>query len=329
MLATRHRAPRWFLEGLAVHEEGQGDPRWANRLTPEVVVAMRDKKLLPVAQLDRGFVRQEYPAQIVVSYFEAGRICDYIQEKWGANTLVDLMHRFGQRESTPDAIAHALGISAAAFDQQFQAWLYADAGPIVAHFDEWRTRLKHVVELMGQGQYDAAATEAAAVLKLYPQYVGEANAYEFLAEIRTAKNDPAGALAVLADYEQHGGEDPATLKKLAALQQQAGQLAQAAATLDHVNEIYPVGDEDLHRRLGELWLAQKNYPGAIREYGAIVAMKPLDQAGAHYHLASAYFAARQFDQAEHQVLRALEAAPGYRPAQQLLLQIEDARGQHP
>ena len=38
--ATNFRVPRWFTEGLAVHEEGQADPRWANRLTPEDVVAL-------------------------------------------------------------------------------------------------------------------------------------------------------------------------------------------------------------------------------------------------------------------------------------------------
>jgi Flp pilus assembly protein TadD len=312
LTATHHRVPRWFAEGLAVHEEGQGDPRWANRLTPEIIVAMRDKKLLPIAQLDRGFVRQEYPAQILVSYYQAGRICDYIQSRWGADKLVELIHRFAQLESTPDAIEHTLSLSPAAFDQQFQTWLYTEAGPIVTHFDEWRTRLKHTVDLVKQKQFDEAATEADAVRKLYPEYVGDANAYEMLSEIRTAKGDAAGALAVLADYQTHGGEDPATLKTLATLQEKAGQL-----------------QEDLHRRLGELWLAQKNFPGAIREYAALVAMRPLDKAGALYHLATAYFAARQFDQAEHQVLGALEVAPGYRPAQQLLLQIEDARGKHP
>ena len=31
ILASQNRAPRWFLEGLAVHAEGEGDPRWANR----------------------------------------------------------------------------------------------------------------------------------------------------------------------------------------------------------------------------------------------------------------------------------------------------------
>ena len=61
LTATKHRVPRWFTEGLAVHEEGQANPEWANRLTPEVLAAIRDKKLLPVAKMDQGFIFPEYP----------------------------------------------------------------------------------------------------------------------------------------------------------------------------------------------------------------------------------------------------------------------------
>ena len=79
--ATNGRVPRWFTEGLAVHEETQVSPEWGDRVSPEILVAIRDKKLLPVAKLDRGFIFPEYPAQVVVSYFEAGSICDYIQSQ--------------------------------------------------------------------------------------------------------------------------------------------------------------------------------------------------------------------------------------------------------
>ena len=102
-----------------------------------------------------------------------------------------------------------------------------------------------------------------------------------------------------------------------------GQPKDAAATLERINYIYPVHDEAMHRQLGDLWLAQKNYPGAIREYTAVVASGPLDKAGAKYNLAQAYYAAGQRDKAEESVLAALEAAPGYRPAQKLLLEIEN------
>ena len=71
--ATNGRVPRWFTEGLAVHEETQVSPEWGDHMSPDILVAIRDKKLLPVAKLDRGFIFPEYPAQVVVSYFEAGQ----------------------------------------------------------------------------------------------------------------------------------------------------------------------------------------------------------------------------------------------------------------
>ena len=324
LTATRHRVPRWFAEGLAVHEEGLGNPAWADRLTPDVVVALRDKKLLPIAQLDRGFIHPEYPEQVLVSYFQAGRICDFIEERWSADTLVEMLHAFTELKPTPDVVQQSLGLAPVAFDQQFQEWLYKKSGPIVTKFDEWRTGLRHLVELVNAGQSDAALQEGETVRRLYPEYVQDANAYEFLAQLKIAKGDKAGALAVLVDYQKFGGSSPTTLKQLASLQEDHGKMREAAATLDAINEIYPVNDDDLHRRLGALWLKQENHAGAVREYAAVVALHPLDKAGALYDLAQAYFAARQFDKAEQSVLGALEAAPGFRPAQQLLLKIEDA-----
>ncbi|MDE3197765.1 MAG: tetratricopeptide repeat protein, partial [Acidobacteriota bacterium] len=72
---TNDRVPRWFTEGLAVHEETATTPDWGDRITPEIITAIRDKKLLPVAGIDRGFVHPEFPAQVIVSYFEAGAMC--------------------------------------------------------------------------------------------------------------------------------------------------------------------------------------------------------------------------------------------------------------
>jgi hypothetical protein len=58
---TNFRVPRWFTEGLAVHEETAVSPEWGDRLDPHVIMAIKDKKLLPVAELDRGFVRPTIP----------------------------------------------------------------------------------------------------------------------------------------------------------------------------------------------------------------------------------------------------------------------------
>jgi tetratricopeptide (TPR) repeat protein len=317
---TNHRVPRWFTEGLAVHEESQASPEWAYSLSPDVLVAIRDKKLLPVAELDQGFVRPTYPSQVVVSYYQAGRICDYIQSRWGNAKLLDMAHSFSQLKTTSQTIQENLGMTPAEFDKEFQAWLYKDLGQEAQNFDQWRARLEDLVKQARAHNSDAVLKEGPGVVQMYPQYVFDANAYQFIAQADLAQGNKSAAASVLTEYEKQGGSDPATLKQLATLEDGLKEPKLAAATLDRLNWIYPM-DETLHRRLGALWLAQGDYPGAIREFSAVVDMHPLDEASAQFDLAQAYFAAGQKDKAKASVLLSLEAAPDYRPAQQLLLKL--------
>ncbi|MBK5294257.1 MAG: tetratricopeptide repeat protein [Acidobacteriia bacterium] len=323
LTATRQRVPRWFTEGLAVHEETAVSQDWGDRVTPEILVAVRDKKLLPVRELDRGFIRPSYPGQIIVSYFQAGRVCDYIAGKWGFEKLLEMMHAFAERKTTAEVVSGLLGMQPEEFDKEFLAWVEKDLGKTVSGLDEFRKRLKVLANAAKQGKYDEVLSEGPSVRELYPDYVEGANAYEFIADAHLAKGNKGEAMRVLENYAKVGGRNPAVLKKLAGLQEELGKTSEAAATLNRINYIYPVNDEDLHRRLGELWLAQKNFPGAIREFGAVVALRPVDKAAAHYNLARAYSSASDTGQAEEQLLFALEAAPSYRPAQKMLLQLHD------
>jgi len=321
LTATNHRVPRWFTEGLAVHEETQASPEWGDRITPEILLAVRDKKLLPVAELDRGFVRPEYEAQVVVSYYEAGQICDYIQDRWGADKLLEMVHSFAKRETTPDVIQQDLGLKPEEFDRQFLAWLNKEVGQEADGFDQWRKGLKETAELAKNHQYHEVQEKGEEVRNLYPDYVYDANVYDFLAQAYLAKGDKQQAATVLTEYRNFGGRDPTTLKQLAALEKSLGNPKEAAATLNRINDIYPI-DEQLHRDLGDLWFDEGNYSGAIREYAAVVAMEPVDKASAQFNLARAYFAGGEREKAQENVLAALEAAPDYRPAQKLLLQLQ-------
>jgi tetratricopeptide (TPR) repeat protein len=317
--ATKFRVARWFTEGLAVHEEGMVDPRWANRLTPDVVEAIKNKKLLPVAKLDQGYIYPKYPEQVEVSYWQGGTICDYIAEHWGNDALLGMVHSYAALKTTPEVIEANLHETPEEFDKGYMAWLDKRVGTTVANFDAWRTQLKELVA--DAADDEKVMREGPTVIKLYPEYVEDANAYQFLAEAQLKKGDKQGAMTTLAEYERRGGESPDALKKLAGLQEELGHAKEAADTLNQLNFIYPE-DEDLHRKLGELWLAQGNKAGAVREFAAVVAMKPLDVASAQYDLAKAYFATGDKAKAEESVLSSLEAAPGFRPAQKMLLEIE-------
>lgn len=215
-------------------------------------------------------------------------------------------------------------MTAEEFDKGFMEWLYEDVGKTADSFDEWRNRLKELAEAAKNKNWDEVLAKGDAVRQLYPDYVEGANPYEFMAEAHIAKGDKKAAAQVLTEYERIGGRNPEALKELASLQQEAGDAKDAAATLQSINYIYPM-DEELHRKLCELLFDLKNSTDDVRECNAVLAMHPLDQASAQFNVARAYFAAGDQNQARDHLLASLEVAPGYRPAQKLLLQLEDTQ----
>ncbi len=317
---THHRVPRWFTEGLAVHEETAVSPEWGDRLDPHVIMAIKDKKLLPVAELDRGFIRPTYPTQVVVSYFQAGRICDYINKEWGWPKLLAMIHDFGEGATTTEVIQKELDMKPEDFDKHFLAALTAETQKTVDGFDDWRKQLKKVSEEYKARDYEEMIRDASGIRDTYPDFVEQGNVYQILADGYLAKGDKKNAIAQLEAYTKAGGRSPDTLKQLATLLEEAGNKKEAAEVLDRLNYIYPM-DEDLHRRLGDLWLSLGNSAGAIREYRAVLAKSPTDPAASHFNLAKAYRSANRPDAAKEELLLSLEAAPGFRPAQKMLLEL--------
>jgi tetratricopeptide (TPR) repeat protein len=318
---TNHKVPRWFTEGLAVYEEtGNGNKDWGDRLDPESINAIKTKKLLPIADLDRGFIHPSYPAQVTVSYFQGGKICNFIDQKWGYDKLVAMIHDFADNKTTVEVIEKELQLKPEEFDKQFLAWLDADTKRPVDSFDDWRKRIRLVSENAKGKEWDSVISEGEAIRDLYPDYVETGSVYEFLANAWTAKGDKAKAMAELARYADAGGREPQLLDQLASLQTERGQKREAAKTLDRLNMIY-LGDDAAHQKLGDLDLDLGNAPGAIREYQAVLAGKPIDPAAAHYGLARAYLSAKRTADAREEVISALEAAPGFKPAQKLLLEL--------
>jgi Tfp pilus assembly protein PilF len=326
LFATHDHVSRWFTEGLAVHEEGEHVTEWKNRATPDVLIAIRDKKLLPILQLDRGFVFPQYPSQVIVSYFQAGTICDFIKEEWGESTLLAMIHSYAARHTTSEVIQQVLKTTPENFDQQYLAWIEKHYGPEASQFAHWQQQIKSLLIAAQNKEWDTVARVGPAVIALYPDYVGEDNAYELLAEGYHASQNPASEAAILAAYAQAGGQNPASLKRLAALQESRKDPAAAANTLTRINYIYPVNDPDLHQKLGGLFYQQKKFDESVREYSAALASNPVDKAGVQYQLARSYLATGNRRNAEESVLAALEIAPSYIPAQQLLLELHPSSG---
>jgi tetratricopeptide (TPR) repeat protein len=332
---TDSHVPRWFTEGVAVHEETAVNPEWGDRLGPDEITAIKEHQLLPVAGLDRGFIHPNRPEQIVVSYFEAGRICDYITRKWGWDAILAMLKEFAKDADTPTAISRVLKIDAAEFDKQFLADLEASTKTTVEHFDEWKKSVRELAQLTGKAVKSKDKADIDAAVKLgksiegwYTEYVEDGSVYEQLAAVYMAGGDKNSAMDEWWRYVRAGGRSPSQIMLFSQTLADAGRKKEAADALERLNFIYPMVPEE-HQRLGALWLDLGNNTGAIREFQAVIARNPIDPAQAHYDLARAYKANHQVEQAKDEVLASLEIAQGFKPAQKLLLELSGEEGAPP
>ncbi len=70
-------------------------------------------------------------------------------------------------------------------------------------------------------------------------------------------------------------------------------------------------------------MARRDHPAAVRAFRSALASKPADPAVAHIDLAEAYLATGKPAEAKAETLQALEIAPSFERAQDLLLKLVD------
>ena len=319
--ATDHLVPRWYSEGISMYEEWMADPRWGESIGPEYVEAVRKGDLLPLAELDRGFIRPKHPGQVAISYMQAGYVCRFIADRWGEPKLVDLLRGFAQDKTTPANLKAVLGLSTDELDEQFEEYMLEVLGPAADGLSRWRESLKEALEAARGKDWPGVVDPARRAKAAYPQHVGSGSAYVLLARALDEAGDRAAALEELLEYERRGGRMPETLKKLGLWLEEAGRANAAAHTYEGLIYNWPQ-DEDLHARLGELYLGSGRTEAAKQAFEAVLAMDPLDRATAEYNLARAYVKLGNLARAREHVLQALERAPTFRPALQLLLQVQ-------
>ena len=321
---TDNRVPRWLSEGISVFEEWRTGPTPGVVITPEVIVAMREQRLLPVAELDSGFIRPEYPDQVQVSYAQAGLVCLFIEQRWGFGQLPALVRQFERETTTAAAVEDTLKISAEAFDREFQAFLKQRYGGVLDRFDDWRRARQSAGKAIETEQWSAAIEPARAAIDIYPEDVSADSPYLMLARAMDKTNLRDEAIDALQRYRSLGGWDPSVLRQLSEWLEQAQRIAEASEVLAAVNYADPLNAAQ-HRTLGEQLLAAGRPEESLREFQVLLALDSHDPAMAHFGMARALRAQGDVAASRRHLLDALETAPHYKPAQALLLQMIEER----
>jgi len=339
---TDYRIPRWFSEGLSVYEERRARPGWGDDWNPMFVSSFAAGRWFKIGDLDAAFQRPRTPQDIPIAYFEASQICEFIAEKYGFDAILSMLALYRDKARTPDVLRQVLKLSEADFDREFNAYVESKARPLqqalstgsnlVASLskdevvkqlqtqDTFALRIRAAELFAADGDTATAATHYIRALELFPYVTGKGNPYESLAKLLEKKGDPEQAALILEKLVSKDENNLEALKTVARLRSALGQRQQALDALVASFYISPF-DYSLHKQAGELSVELKNYPQALTEFQAALSLQPPNIAEANYNVASAYHALGRQPEAKRAVLRALEAAPRYEKAQELLLRI--------
>ncbi len=346
---TDNRVPRWFSEGLAVHEQRQGRAGWGHQPSLAFLRALRDGELKKVSELNDGFMRPAYPEQVIFSYYQASLVFQVIEDRHGFDAIRRMLDGYRRGETTVDLFESVLGESLDDFDDEFDDYLKdhfrsplgglvqlgEPLGPTASTSEledflrsnpgDLVARLRLGAMLVGEERFDEAESHLEEALRIFPEYGGGDSPRWYLAQIHRARGDLQQAVASLERLTQYSESAYDAFVMQADLLVELGRPEEAALALDKAVLVWPY-DTALHLQLAELNSEVGFFDGAVRERAAVVALAPTDMAEAHYLLAVAYRDADDRVNARRSLLRALDLAPNYEEALELLLELRTRAG---
>ena len=317
---SNHRMPRWFTEGVSVYEEWSTGPLAGRHIPIEVFQAIKEDKLLPVKDLDSGFVRPTYPNQVNVSYMQAGLICSMISEFWGHDKLTEMLVEYEKRQNTTEAVRTVLGISTEELDRNLTNYIEMNFGNFIQQFDTWKELISSMNNAAQSRQWATVIALANQANEIYPEYVASGSTWLAMHDAYEASGNIDKAVSALETWFEYGGYQPDMLHQLAHRLRDNGRTDKAIEVLEAINWVSP-NNIDLHEKLGNDYLARGDNEAAIREFQSLLGLDPHDKSVAYLKMAQAYKNLNDKKRATRNVLQALEYAPFFREAQDLLVEL--------
>lgn len=357
---TRNKMPRWLSEGISVHEELQANSAWGQHMTPKYREMILEGELTPVSKLSSAFMTPETPLHLQFAYYQSALVVDYLVRKAGypklRAVLEDLAtgteinsalekHIAPMRVIEPEFARFARERAqklAPGLDWEKPAALLVGsrsaAGPIsvvdamradhaTEDYEEWarkRTNNFYVLtrqasELLEQRDFSAVVQVLNGLVALYPDYIGEDSPYRHLARAHQALGNTEDELQAWTTLARLDDEALDAYKRLMEIHAQRGNWSAVLANANRYLAVNPLVPEP-YRRLALAAEATEDFRTAIAARRALLRLDPADPAEAHFKLAQLLYQTGNPECRRH-VLQALEEAPRYRAALQLLRTI--------
>lgn len=338
---TRNRIPRWLAEGIAVYEARIARPEWDIDMEAEFAAAVSKDELLKVSDLNSGFTRPKSAGQVIMSYYQASIVVEYIVDTYGFEAIRRMLTLYNEDRTTDEIIETVFEVPFDAFDEAFAAFAESRTEALrevlkfmpahnekltladleAAAEDNPESFYAHLILgrlLHAQGNYEEAAAALTTAKELFPQYVNSENPYQLLADIYSKQGNDEAAMQELEALTAIDEDDIESCLELAQLYERHQRTDDLIRVLTRAIMINPFDSKARNMR-GRAYEWQNRHDEAVMEYQAALAVETTDLALAHYNLARAYLAADRQADAKQAALKALEIAPNYEAAQEILL----------
>ncbi len=340
---SKQRLPRWLSEGISTYEEKRADPAWARDQALEFAEALNQERVLPLRDLNSGFRR---PDLISLSYFQASVLVEHIIDRHGEPALQTLIRAYGDGLET-EAALERIGLDFDTLQESFDEAVAEEFGPLrralvapqwpeelppagaeriaalreraVSAPDSFPAQLALGRALFAAGAWDEARAALERAVELVPLATGFESPHGLLARIAQEQGDRERAMRHLESLLEHDETSLEAVRLLAALAEETSDEERLREAYGRLLEIDPF-DPIPHQALGRLALAGGRHDVANREFDVALALGPVDRVVAHSDYAESLLAAGDADGARRQALAALEIAPTYERAQELLLE---------
>lgn len=339
---SNNRVPRWLTEGISVFEERRARAEWGHEMDVSFAQAMNAGEVLKLADLNEGFTD---PKTISLAYYEASLLVEHIVERFGEEALRGLLRAYGRGLETDEALRVATSVEMDDLQESFDAAMerrYADLRASLERPEDLtpdigleqlrimvdgspdsfplRTLLARALHESGDAAGAIAQLERAA--ELMPTATGEANPNGLIATIALEQGDTARAIAALTAQIRVDHTNVEAARQLVSLLPADAAPAVREDAYARLAAIDPF-DTEAQLALGGLALDRRDPAAALPALRAALATRPPDAAGVNVSLARAYVLAGNLDDAKRHALAALEIAPSFEEAQELLLEIID------
>jgi tetratricopeptide (TPR) repeat protein len=111
---TGGRVPRWFTEGLAVHEEEVAYPTWVRNMDRQLVSALANGEVKGLREINGAF-----RTDVLWAYYQAGLMLRWMERDFGWRKILEMLRLYGKGCDDEAAVREGLGLSVEEFDARF------------------------------------------------------------------------------------------------------------------------------------------------------------------------------------------------------------------